>query len=489
MKKHLYLLSFTLLFVFIFWYGNVEGQTGSWKLAGNNLSGGEKLGSKNNFPINVYTDNIQRMIIEGSPDGFVGIGTINPTANLHVNSVAGKDALRIQVAGATKLYVHNGGGVSVGSAATPPANGLFVGGSVGIGISSPAVKLHVTGGSDAGVGGGGFVVTGTLTGANIAIDDNEIMARSNGSTSSLFLNQGGGNLIFNGTNSAGNLGIGTNTPASRLHVVGNIFATGNLDVSGSLGFGSVETFTDGGSNTIQANSNIIPNLDGTWDLGSSTRDWAAIHADAYLTPSPFGSDAKAQSLKAGMREIMKLRPISFSNGDIPRFGLIAKEVQQVLPEVTRDWEIVQDETGKAVKQSIANVSLEYDAFIPVLIKALQEQQQTIAALEERVAKMEAAKNSVSSNQMQAGNLSAGVVLEQNQPNPFSQTTIIRYSMPQGMSGVINIYDAGGSLVKSFKTNNSGQATVNADELKAGTYTYTLSVNGKLAATKKLILLK
>ena len=103
--------------------------------------------------------------------------------------------------------------------------------------------------------------------------------------------------------------------------------------------------------------------------------------------------------------------------------------------------------------------------------------------------METAINSASNNQTQAGKMFAGVVLEQNQPNPFSQTTIIRYSMPQGMSGVINIYDVGGSLVKSFKTNTSGQATVNADELKAGTYTYTLSVNGKLAATKKLVLLK
>jgi polyhydroxyalkanoate synthesis regulator phasin len=367
---------------------------------------------------------------------------------------------------------------------------LYVLGSAGIGITAPSVKLHVAGGSDAGLGGGGFIVTGTITSANIAIDNNEIMARSNGTASDLFLNHNGGNLIINGTNSTGNVGIGTSTPTSRLHVVGNIFATGNLDVSGTVGFGSVETLSDGGSNTIQSNSNIIPNLDGTWDLGSSTRDWSAVHSDSYLTPSPFGSDAKAHNLKAGIQEIMKLRPISYTNGDVQRFGLVGKEVQQVLPEVIRDWELAKDETGATVKRSVANVSLEYDAFIPVLINALQQQQQTITALEERLAKMEATLKSVTNDQMQSvGNISAGVVLEQNQPNPFSQSTIIRYRLPQGTSGVINIYDAGGLLVKSFKTNDSGQAIVNAHELKAGTYSYTLSLNGKMAATKKLVLVK
>src|SRR5438105_96439 len=84
----------------------------------------------------------------------------------------------------------------------PPANGLFASGSVGIGTTAPAVKLHVIGGSDASPGGGGFIVTGSTTAANISIDDNEIMARSNGATSSLFLNQNGGNLIFNGTNAS-----------------------------------------------------------------------------------------------------------------------------------------------------------------------------------------------------------------------------------------------------------------------------------------------
>ena len=125
----------------------------------------------------------------------------------------------------------------------------------------------------------------------------------------------------------------------------------------------------------------------------------------------------------------------------------------------------------------------------VLIKGMQEQQKLITALQERIAQLEASPTATAtgSDNVRAGNLVSGALLEQNQPNPFNESTMIRYTLPQGTSGVINIYNAGGILVKSFKTNGSGQAIVKANELKAGTYTYTLSVNGKLAGTKKLVL--
>src|SRR6266511_3885429 len=58
------------------------GQTGSWKLAGNSLAGTERLGSKNNFPINFITNNTTRMSLTGT--GLLGIGTTAPEGNLHI---------------------------------------------------------------------------------------------------------------------------------------------------------------------------------------------------------------------------------------------------------------------------------------------------------------------------------------------------------------------------------------------------------------------
>lgn len=63
-------------------------------------------------------------------DGLLGVGTAAPNARAHINSTAGQPALRAQVAGATRLLVHDNGGVMVGTNGTPPAQGLFVAGSI-----------------------------------------------------------------------------------------------------------------------------------------------------------------------------------------------------------------------------------------------------------------------------------------------------------------------------------------------------------------------
>jgi hypothetical protein len=73
-------------------------------------------------------------------------------------------------------------------------------GNVGIGVSSPLSRLHLSLGSDASLSSHGYLMMGSLESTNLILDNNEIMARSNGAASDLFLNaQGGGVVIHSGT--------------------------------------------------------------------------------------------------------------------------------------------------------------------------------------------------------------------------------------------------------------------------------------------------
>ncbi|MFQ5805247.1 MAG: hypothetical protein ACE5I3_02215 [Phycisphaerae bacterium] len=100
---------------------------------------------------------------------------------------------------------------------------------IGIGTQAPDAKLHVVhgwtsfpalqveGGGDASLTNPGPLVVGSPAGANIGIDTNEIMARDDGATSTLYLNHNGGDVAISAAGD-GRVGIGTSTPSARLHV-------------------------------------------------------------------------------------------------------------------------------------------------------------------------------------------------------------------------------------------------------------------------------
>jgi len=83
-------------------------------------------------------------------------------------------------------------------------------------------------------------------------------------------------------------------------------------------------------------------------------------------------------------------------------------------------------------------------------------------------------------------------LGQNAPNPFTRGTSINYTVPQKfLNAQIIIHDNDGRTIKQVNISAAGKGTINVDAsmLSAGTYSYSLIVDGKPVSSKQMVLTK
>ena len=244
---------------------------------GQNLTKPVFIGDNNSY-IRFQSGDAERMRITSS--GEVGIGTSNPETNLHIwNSESGQTATN--VAG---LFIENGGNSNsyyVFQTATGVGKSFSItnAGNVGIGTTSPVGKLQIGGTS------GNLLTVGTLTNSwngevaigvtngngviiskvNTANDTNRVLVfyrddtngasifgytPSGGSTDIGFQIRANASSYFNG----GNVGIGTTSPSTKLHVLQSGTAVSSDGVSSLVVQKSAAAATAAAINIVSGDS-------------------------------------------------------------------------------------------------------------------------------------------------------------------------------------------------------------------------------------------
>lgn len=296
--------------------------------------------------------------------------------------------------------------------------------NIGIGTNTPAnAKLHIDADSGAGL-------NITTTGNEIARFESSITNSwismyhsgsrvgtvwATGNTMKFRSDNGGVAFQTDGNNdrinilTTGEVGINQSAPSAQLDVVGDSELNGDLNADSGVLFADASadnvginttspdfTFevehitgipgaTSGNGLTIK---NKAGGTDNFWTLynfssGNLTLYQAGVLKGTFAEADGMYTPASDRKLKTNIQKIedqildkvMELKPSSYQFKSAPlgvkEYGLIAQEVQEVFPELAP---VIQAKTDGA-KEELLGVN--YMEFVPILIKATQEQQEII----------------------------------------------------------------------------------------------------------------
>jgi len=175
-----------------------------------------------------------------------------------------------------------------------------------------------------------------------------------------------------------------------------------------------------------------------------------------------------------------------------RYGFIAQSVEKFAPE------LVHFNTDTKL------YSIKYIDIIPLLVQSYQDQQISIDSLKAELKLLKSEMNSLKGNKNKSLFINTQsdttIVLDyenqpklyQNNPNPFNNNTDISYFLPESIkTAYLKIFTSSGIEIKSIILNkrNIQSITINANELPAGIYIYSLICDGVQLDSKQMILTK
>ncbi|WP_363152164.1 tail fiber domain-containing protein [uncultured Mucilaginibacter sp.] len=229
------------------------------------------------------------------------------------------------------------------------------------------------------------------------------------------LNVDNGSLSY--SNSNGFFGIKTNGAPTSLFQVstnsGGNFSLKYDDGAGTLGGGTLALAfrNNAWKLNVQQNSGVLSDLVYYYNNGTSDLEYMRLNTSGYLglgtssishlltlnggaycdgTTWVNASDARLKRdilplHKYGLAQVMQLKPVTYfyksDKTNHPEVGFIAQDVQKIIPEVVsgKEGDLSKGET----------LGLSYGNLVPVLTKAIQEQQKQIEAQQKQIDELKA----------------------------------------------------------------------------------------------------
>ncbi len=181
---------------------------------------------------------------------------------------------------------------------------------------------------------------------------------------------------------------------------------------------------------------------------------------------------------------------------IIRTGFVAQQVEEAAKKIGYDFSGVDKPANEHTPYG-----LRYSEFVVPLVKSVQE----LSKMNDELKKQSEARqkeidelkaivfnqNNTSSRAKTNPELNNALLI-QNVPNPFTNATTIKYTLPSKFtSAQIIITDKNGKQLKQLNISGSGIGTLHMDAstLSSGTYNYSLVIDGKITSTKQMVVLK
>ena len=125
-----------------------------------------------------------------------------------------------------------------------------------------------------------------------------------------------------------------------------------------------------------------------------------------------------------------------------------------------------------------------------LKQSVQDQQTQINELKSLVEQLLADRSETSKNKTHLLSLERKALLAQNQPNPFHENTLVHYFIPADVKRAqLQVTNFDGKVIAQLPLTETGngQVTIQSKTYPAGTYFYSLVLDGQVTETKRMVL--